>query len=450
MPVYRFVLMLLFLLLPLTVNAEEAETAEPATGQVEAPAELSLYVPQPLGITDWSNEVLTSKAGYVHPFLTITEYYTDNLFNTDSNKESEFYTVFSPGVWFALPASRQPFLRLNTLNTAPGGLDVSRLNMEYERRLQAYALYRADIREYGEHSEENRVDHRGEALLRYNFRGGLSLQIDDIYEKNQDPYSTGAAQERELDQFQSNLAHLQIDYAIGPRLQIRGDYSYYLLDYSDVRNAFRERDDNAFALSLFYRLLPKTSAILLYEHIDIDYDWDILIDSKESHYYAGFEWDMTAKSRGRFMLGYGEKDFSAGNDSNEGELLGEIQLDHRFSRKTAAFLQATRKTNESDIEGVAYIVTHRVQLGLRHRMTARLRGSCDFFYLRDSYQGTITIDNLQGDRVDDYYGAGLAVAYAPLRWLNLTLGYRYRDRSSNFTQYDYQSNTVYLTLAAAL
>jgi hypothetical protein len=197
-------------------------------------------------------------------------------------------------------------------------------------------------------------------------------------------------------------------------------------------------------------MLPKTSVYLLYEHIDIDYDQDILADSTERHYYLGLQWDMTAKSRGRFMLGYGEKDFNADAVSDQDDLLGEIQLDHRFSPKTSVYLRATRKTNESDIPGVKNILTHRAQLGLRQRLTAKLRGSIDLYYLRDSYRGEITVDNLRGERTDDYYGAGVALGYAPLRWLNLALGYRFSERDSNFSRFNYQSNTVYLTLAAAM
>jgi hypothetical protein len=456
MSVNRLLLLLLLLLpMPLVASAEEVgiseiATAEEATEGTEPAAPLSVSVPSPLSITDWNKEVVAARTGYIHPVLTITEYFTDNLFETDTNKEDEFYTVISPGIWFALPASKQPFLRLSTLNTAPGGLDASRMSTAFERRLQAYALYRADIREHSSFSEEDRIDQRGEVLLRYNFRGGLSLQIDDVYEVNQDPYSTGLSEDRQLDKFKSNLLHLQIDYPFGPKLSIRGDYSHYLLDYDAVRNAFRERDDDAFALYLFYKMLPKTSVYLLYEHIDIDYDWNILDDSTERHYYAGLQWDITAKTRGRFMLGYGEKDFAADSGSTQDDLLGEIQLDHRFTPKTSAYLRATRKTNESDIEGVKNILTHRTQLGVRQRLTAKIRGSFDLFYLRDSYRGEITIDNLVAERVDDYYGAGIALAYAPLRWLNQTLGYRFSERSSNFSQFDYQNNTVYLSVAAAM
>jgi hypothetical protein len=455
MSLNRLILMVLLLLLPLTLAAEEigipeVATPEVATEETEPSAPLSGYVPSPLTVTDWTSGVVETRTGYVHPFLTITEYYTDNLFNTDTDEEDEFYTVISPGIWLALPASKQPFLRLSTLNTAPGGLDASRLSTEIKRRFQAYALYRADFREYSSFSEENRVDQRGEGLLRYKFRGGLSLQLDDIYEVNQDPYSTGVSQDRQLDKYTSNLAHLQIEYPFGPKLSLRGDYSHYQLEYDSTRSAFRERDDDAFSAYLFYRMSPKTSVYLLYEHIDIDYDQDILADSTENHYYVGLQWDMTAKSRGRFMLGYGEKDFAADAGSTQNDLLAEIQLDHRFTPKTSVFLNATRKTNESDIPDVKSILTHRTQLGLRQRLAAKIRGSLDIFYLRDSYRGEITVDNLRGERVDEYYGAGLALGYVPLRWLNMTLGYRFIERDSNFSGYNYQNNTVYLTLAAAM
>jgi len=236
MTLNRLILVLLLLLLPLTAGAEEAGSAEvetsevasdeAATGEAEPSAPVPVYVPSPLVVTDWTGEVVEVRTGYVHPFISVTEYYTDNLFETDTDKEEEFFTVISPGIWVALPASKQPFLRLSTLNTAPGGLDASRLSTVTSRGFHAYALYRADIREHSSFPEENKVDQRGEGLLRYKFRGGLSLQLDDIYELNQDPYSSGISQDRQLDEYMSNLAHLQIEYPVGPKLTIRGDYSH--------------------------------------------------------------------------------------------------------------------------------------------------------------------------------------------------------------------------------
>ena len=49
-----------------------------------------VYVPAPLSVTDWTGGVVEARTGYVHPFATVTEYYTDNLFNTNFGQPTVF------------------------------------------------------------------------------------------------------------------------------------------------------------------------------------------------------------------------------------------------------------------------------------------------------------------------------------------------------------------------
>ena len=46
------------------------------------------------------------KGGYFHPYLSLSGEYTDNLFNVDSDKTSNFLTTVSPGIWFSLPRTQ--------------------------------------------------------------------------------------------------------------------------------------------------------------------------------------------------------------------------------------------------------------------------------------------------------------------------------------------------------
>ena len=73
-----------------------------------------------------SGEIYSKRAGYVHPFLSVGGFYTDNLFNNDTDEKSDWVAVMTPGVWVARPASRQKLVNVNTMNTAPGGLALSR------------------------------------------------------------------------------------------------------------------------------------------------------------------------------------------------------------------------------------------------------------------------------------------------------------------------------------
>jgi len=405
----------------------------------------------PEGVTTSSDSAFGETWNYFNPFLSLGEYYTDNLFNSDNNQQSDFITVITPGIWVALPASRQPLTDVETVNTVPGGFELTRFDTDLPRRMQAYALYRANINRHNDFSQENTVNHRAEGMLQYNFRGGLALELLDIYEIEQDPYGTGTSQV--LDEYKSNVLNAMAVYRITPKTRVRADFSLYSLSYDSSLNRFRDRDDQGFSLFAFHKFWEKTSAFLEYEFVNIDYDRNFLVDSKEHRYFVGALWDATAKIAVQGKLGYGVKSFEGGAtafDDNR-DLIGEARLDYRFTPKTSLGLTATRAVNETDILGLSDVLTHRVGIDYSQRITSKIRLIADLNYLRNSYRGgNVTSGFLVGKRVDDYLGGGLTLGFSLRDWLNLSVGYNYTERDSNFTIYDYQTNTFFVTLTAAL
>jgi hypothetical protein len=388
--------------------------------------------------------VLGSKAGYVHPYLSVGGYYTDNLFNREYKRESDFITRVTPGIWVVLPNSRYPLISVNTLNTAPGGLGLSRIRTRGRTRLQAYAKYQADILLHDKFESEDQVNQRAEGYVRYNFRGGLSIDVLDIYELDHDAYGTGTS--RQLDKFKSNLVTTSVLYEMTPKTRMEGEYGFYTLSYNADRNAYRERDDHSFAGRFFYRFLPKTSAFLEYDFITIDYDDDVISDSDEHQVYLGLQWIATVKSSLRARVGYGVKDFDASGSDEANNLLAEIRLRHRFTPKSYIELNASRQTNETDIAETAYTLSQKYQLRYFQRFTTKLTTSANFYYKRNSYRG----GDVFSDRVDEYYSAGLDMKYAFTNWLALSAGYTFLKRNSNFIAYDYDRNNVYMSLIFAL
>jgi hypothetical protein len=410
--------------------------------QAQEPEDSSLPEAVPLGQERSAQQIFGRRAGYIHPFLSISESYTDNLYNTPNDKESDYITTISPGLWPALPGARQPLLQLATSSNSPGGLELSRFETETERQFQAYGLYRAGIKQMQNNRADNLVTHRAEGMVQYNLRGGLSLELLDIYERDHDAYDTGL-ERTQIDTFRSNLVNSILTYQISPKFKLRGDYSYYTLKYEAERNAFRERDDNGFALYVFYKVLPKTSVFVEYEFVDIDYDLDILSDSKEYHYFTGLDWNLTAKSKGRIKVGYGVKDFDRRGVDDRDDLILEAQVDHRFTRKTSMYVKVARRTEETDLETTQDVLSDNLQVGYTQNLTEKLAASIKATFIHDSYDKDLTIDTQTAKRSDDYYSGDLALGYSPQEWLNLGVGYVYSDRNSNFATFDYESHTIY-------
>ncbi len=394
--------------------------------------------------TNKIGEILGSKTGYIHPYLAVGEYFTDNLFNRESNRQSDFYTRITPGIWVSLPANRYPLRQLRTLNTAPGGLALSRFRSRGKSRVQGYGSYQADILEYSRFSSEDQVNQRGEGFFRYNFRGGLSVELLDIYELDHDAYGTGIS--RTLDKFKSNLLNSVVSYEISPKTSVEAEYGYYTLSYDKEPNQFRDREDHSFTGRAFYRFMPRTSALLEYNFVTIDYDEEEQSDSDEHRVYLGLEWLQTGKSRWRLMAGFGEKDFDEPGLNDASNILAEIQFRHRFTPKTFVELRGSRTTNETDSPDTDYTLAHRVQVKYFQRFTARFLVSVNLYYENISYRG----DSALGDRKDDKYGTGLDLKYTLTNWLALSGGYSFVKRASNFPESEYDKNNVFLNLIFSL
>ncbi|MBE0504605.1 MAG: outer membrane beta-barrel protein [Desulfuromonadales bacterium] len=422
------------------------ETGEPTESILFAnPQEASIPPPASQAMT--STDLFGGRTGYIHPFLSVSSFYTSNLFRTASNELSDRYLVIAPGLWLALPARNQRAPEIGTSNTAPGGLSLSRFTAERERRIQGYAQYQANIIRYDRYEDEDRVDHRAQGMLKFSARGGTSLELVDIFERNSDPYGTGGKADRSLDTFDANLFNAILVSRLSPKLLLRADYSHYTLDYAAASNNYRNRNDDSYSGYLFFQATPKTALFVQGEHIAIDYGENSNLDSRHNNYYLGIQMQTSANTRGRVKVGYGMRD----DDTTESNAyLGEAQVDYFFTPKTSIYLQGTRRILETNQIGARSILSHRVLLGYRQRMAARWRIDGNLFFDRNEYDGTVNIGNrIASDYYYDEFGGRATLGFAPRPWVNLGVGYEYRERDSNFNSEDYRSSTIFLRATAA-
>src|ERR1700690_692298 len=102
---------------------------QPATDEQPADrssAEESSPVGRSKSSTDKTDKNEKGRGGYnIHPFISFSEYYTDNLFNTRDDKKSDFFTVLSPGVWLGFPWVKEAMPLTKTDTGSPGGLSQS-------------------------------------------------------------------------------------------------------------------------------------------------------------------------------------------------------------------------------------------------------------------------------------------------------------------------------------
>jgi hypothetical protein len=393
-------------------------------------------------------DIYGRRGGYLHPFLSISAFYTDNVFNSDDNKEDDTIIIISPGVWLSVPRVKERALNISTSTITPGGSSLGVRARRFPRHYQTYLLYRADIEILSRHSSENTVSHTIEGLLQLNLRGGLSIDIIDQYVNSHDVRGTGIS--TELDEYHANLFGVALTYDISPKVGTRIDYANFRVDYISSRNDFRDRTDNAVSGSIYYRVKPKTTTFLQYRFIDINYDEDIVSDSEEHLFYGGLMWDITEKSEGRVYAGYGVKEFSESDAGTVDNFIIGAGINHRFTPKTTVQIDASRGFSETNISSSDYVISHNLRIDYIQRLSARTSGSLLFAYSNYQYERDLTFGGEIKEREDNLYRFGIAFRYTFRKWLYGDTGYYYTVRDSNFSGFDYRSNTFFIRLTGAL
>jgi hypothetical protein len=400
-----------------------------------------------------TGDIFGKKSRWFHPELSLSEEYSNNILNTRSDKESDYITKISPTLWFCLPGRDEKISPAVISTSIPGGEELSSLGSEFTGRMLTYVLYNFESEIYAENSGENVDSHNLDARFQLNLKSGHSLGVSNTFMRSYDTPGTGVS--TELDRYRDNLAKVFLNLMISERLRITGDYSHFYLKYDADRNAGRNRYDDTFSSYIFFHLFPKTAALIGCELTNINYEEETRIDSpisdgREQRYYAGLDWQITAKSRGRLKSGTSIKTFDDSSMDKDREYLFELQLSHQFTPRTSLVLNAYRRPSESTINQAAYSLKYQAGSVLTHRITHKISGSLECGYTNEKFKGDLIYGPGKKERKDDYFSAAPSLNYQIKRWLSTGLYYVYEERESNFSDFSYSTNTISLMMKATL
>lgn len=387
-----------------------------------------------------SGDVFGRKKILLHPYLSLKQEYSDNIYNSGSNIISDAISTISPGIWFAFPSSKERLLEISTSSLTPGGLLLSREKARFPRKYQAYFFMGGDFERYSNNSDENADNFRIEGVLQYNMKSGISADLVNQFLTSQDARGTGVSSE--LDKYSTNLSSLLLGYEISDDFNVRADFSNYFVDYEATRNETRDRSDNSFSGYLFYKFKPKTSLFAEYDLIDISYDISPLRNSAENNFYAGIRMELTGKTRGELKTGYGIKDFADPDTKGVDKFILELKTEHAFSSKNLLKLAALRRINETSVSSADYTLTNQLLGSFEHKFSSNISGKLDFSYAIDLYAGDLTMGGETKALEDHMYSLSPALHYQFRKWLTANIAYRYSRRESSFASLNYINNTV--------
>jgi len=352
----------------------------------------------------------------IHPFFSLSDTVSDNIYSTADEKKSDSIMTYTPGLELELPFGRH----------------------------KAEVQYSTVMSRHEKYSGEDTTDNNAKGLVDFRFGGGLGLGLSDSYTAGHEPRSSSAS--GFIEKFKHNVEAVSTSFT-ADRTKLQFDFGKGAWDYQT--SSFRNRDETTFSGDLFYRFLPKTSAFIEYAHGNVAYDDPSLgLDSNADTESVGLTWEITAKSKGTIKAGFQQKKFESSSQENFKGWVSSIDLHHDFSKYIGLTLTGQRTVNEASVPGTSYLVTTGAFAELSYTFIRKLALLARGSYGVDDFSNPIPPDTIT--RKDQTSLGGLGINYTMRDWLTFGFDYNSRTRRSNFPANDYKENSYVISVKMAL
>ena len=357
----------------------------------------------------------------VSPTAALTLAHDSNVIISSDQEIDSFVTRFSPGV------------------RVEAGSEINLLS----------ATLQSEFGRYQSSTVDNYTDHSLALQWSWNPLVRHALILDATWSRHHDARGT-AGREGEL----ALLPFAPDEYderALGARYRFGAPGARGRLEFSagtndiEYRNnraltIFRDRNDRKLAAGFYWRVAPKTSALVTVDQVDADYDVSTL-DSRERHYYVGVELDATARTSGSVLIGRAQKDF---DDPARRDYSGASwRAGVRYKLRSYSILELTTGRDTDETNGFGdFILRRDVTLGWMHQWSSRFTSQVDVGIAHDEHRPSL--------RTDDSLYYGLSGQYRVAPWLSLGAGYRVSDRDSDISELNYQRKQLLLSVEASL
>lgn len=349
------------------------------------------------------------------PSFLFSESYDDNFREVENNKKSSMITKLTPT--FELKAEDR--------NSA------TRLIWQPTRYI------------YHDESDASNTAQRvrAESVMEFTDRHRLKLEAE--YRKWERTESTA------VEGINDKLNNKRVGglYTFGAKsadnqIDVGANYAELRYDNGDGINDDKERNTTALTSTWYHRIGSNTRGLLEYDHTHFDYlQADSPRSSNSDAVLAGAVWDFTARTTGKVRVGYEKKNF----DNSESKDLDNPtwQVDLQWKPRTySTFTFVARQALAEGDDGAEAVKSTFTQVGWRHGWTERITTVAQAGIGRYVYEGQSRTDNFQ-----DY---NLAVVYAMRRWLDIELGYRYRDNDSDADDESFTRNVFQISFNVSL
>jgi hypothetical protein len=362
----------------------------------------------------------------VTPFLSERVEYDSNVFQTPNNTRGDL--IFK---------------------TIPGFLaDLSRGS------LAASVGYRAEIINYLTLTGQNTTNQVGVVQLKLDM-ARLKLQLrDDFIESTDPPGSelTGPIKS------QTNVLAPTAEYRLTERFSLAVYYAWTHIHYpatsagADLPNAQQnqavqqlDENDQVGGATVWWKMLSKSDIGLSFQYGAQSFDNDSSRNTRREIVGFAVRGDLTAKLSSTFRIGIENREPVSGvAPSYTGIVMGGGWV-FQATERTQFTLNTDRSPQESVFESAQYYISTSAALGVRHefparKLTAWLRTGAgqDAYNTKQPTANGVTTKY----RLDTVVGTTGGLDYVIQPWLRTGIEYSFKQRTSNFPEFNYDDSRI--------
>jgi polysaccharide biosynthesis protein VpsM len=341
----------------------------------------------------------------LHFLATGEANYESNLFLRSTNRASDIYFVFSPGL---------------ELRLAQEG--AASAVVRYQHRFTAFRNYSELDDDFADFDMQARYN-SGVVL------GSAYANYKQLASNTVDANRDGVLIKRS----QSN-AGVSARYEISELTAVKVGVDYTKLDYED--DFYTDYKSYSIPVTFFYKVRPKIdlTAGARYRNTDTSHALGMVPDYKDLYYFVGAVGEFFSPVIfADVSVGYQKRDYK-GTNLDLSSASYDITFIYTGDPKTTYYAGISRDYRTSAINGTAYAFTS-VSLGARYRMSQFIGLNAGLVYGESEYQ--------QSPRAEDILMLNLGASYHPNDYLTLSASYGYSNvDGANIFSSDYTNNKV--------
>ncbi len=390
-------------------------------------ADAQYTVPIELSRTDSTQGNLQLGPLRLHPLFAISEIFDDNIFDTPDNEESDFITMYSPGINLFLP--------------------IRGLKSEFS------VSYLANFLEYRENHEEGHIDQYVDGTFKTALPRGLGITLHERFEDTETPPTFDFIYGQLYQRIKRSSNYFTTTVTL-PNYFARFDSEISYFNNNHHYDSFEDSNYNEqiFGTRLTYKLLTKLDTLAEFNFGKTNYVTNVISDSVVYESLVGVQWKETAKTTGNFKIGYRVRDYEQEEFNQFDGMVFSLESKTQLDTLTNFSILLRRSQEETFLpSNQGFYELNSLYATFARKLTGKIEASLTNYYQLMDFPAT---QEKTSNTEVFTWGFRTSIDYKIQKWLFTELSYWYEDRESSSDDEDEEElgrkkHVVTFTIGAA-